>query len=212
LWRTATGRRLAARAFHHAFYDAREWERSRWLGVAALKTPQDLWIYQEIIYETRPDLIVETGTFNGGSALYLATVCDAIGSGRILSIDLRLQDDLPNHARLEYVAGSSTDPAILARVRDEADKSGRVMVLLDSDHSRDHVLEELRGYGPLVTEGCYLVVEDTNINGHPVNRYWGPGPMEALQAYLSEGAPFTVDRERERFMLSFNPNGFLRRT
>ena len=205
------GRELATRFFHRAYYDAHEWEESRWLGVEALKTPQDLWVYQEIVVETRPDLIVETGAFRGGSALYLATVCDAIGQGGVLSIDLRLRDDLPTHPRIEFLAGSSVDPSVIERVRGAIRDGDRVMVVVDSDHSRDHVLAELRAYGPLVTSGCYLIVEDTNINGHPAAPHWGPGPTEAMEEYLAEGAPFDVDRAREKFLLTFNPGGFLRR-
>jgi cephalosporin hydroxylase len=203
---------VATRLFHRAYYDGRAaWEDSTWLGFTALKTPQDLWIYQEILFETTPDLIIETGTFRGGSALYLATVCEALGQGRVVSVDINQPADLPKHPRIEYLAGSSVDSALVTEIHDRVGSSDQVMVLLDSDHSRDHVLEELRAYGPLVTEGCYLIVEDTNINGHPVARHWGAGPMEAIDAYLAEGAPFAVDRDREKFMLTFNPRGFLRR-
>ena len=213
LLRTGWGRTFATRLFHRAYYDARDsWEDSRWLGVKALKTPQDLWVYQEILVETRPDVIVETGTFRGGSALYLATVCDALDRGRIISIDLQLAEGLPEHPRISYIAGSSTEPQVLERARAAVASGERVMVMLDSDHSRDHVLAELRAYGELVTEGCYLIVEDTNVNGHPVVPHWGAGPMEALDQYLEEGAPFAVDPAREKFLFSFNPRGFLRRT
>ena len=86
-----------------------------------------------------------------------------------------------------------------------------VMVILDSDHTRDHVLAELRAYAPIVTPGQYLVVEDSNINGHPVFPGFGPGPMEALQAFLAETGEFEVDRSREKFLVTFNPGGYLRK-
>ncbi len=85
------------------------------------------------------------------------------------------------------------------------------MVILDSDHSRDHVLRELELYSPLVTPGCYLVVEDTNVNGHPVSPEFGPGPMEAVEAFLETTNDFEVDRSREKLLLTFNPSGYLRR-
>ena len=85
------------------------------------------------------------------------------------------------------------------------------MVILDSDHSRDHVLRELELYAPLVTPGCYVVVEDTNVNGHPVVPRFGPGPMEAVQEYLATTDAFEVDRSREKLLLTFNPSGYLRR-
>lgn len=210
--RTTAGRRAAALAFHHALYEARDsWEGARWLGVTALKTPQDLWTYQEIIAETGPDLIVETGTFEGGSALYLATLCDALGRGRVISVDLVSRGPLPEHPRALFLRGSSTDPEILERIRAEIQPDSRVMVILDSNHDRDHVLAELRAYGEMVSPGSYLVVEDTNINGHPVAPLWGPGPMEAVEEYLASGAPYRVDGSREKFLVSFHPRGFLRR-
>jgi cephalosporin hydroxylase len=210
--RAPVGRAAAARLFHRAYYEAgRSRGDAHWLGVEALKTPQDLWVYQEIIVETRPDLIVETGTFHGGTALFLATICDALGHGRVVSIDVRHPAPLPEHPRIEYLTGSSTESQIVDEVRTRAGEQGRLMAILDSDHSRDHVLAELRAYGPLVAEDCYLVVEDTNINGHPAAPHWGPGPMEALEAFLADGAPFVADRRREKFLITFNPQGFLRR-
>jgi cephalosporin hydroxylase len=96
-------------------------------------------------------------------------------------------------------------------VAERAAGAGRVLVVLDSDHSRDHVLAELRAYAPLVTPGSYLVVEDTNVNGHPVYEAFGPGPMEAVQDFLKERDDFEVDRSREKFLLTFNPGGWLRK-
>ena len=210
--RTRAGRALAVNLFQRAYYESeRAWEHSSWLGSRALKAPQDLWVYQEILSALRPELIVETGTFEGGSALYLATVCDGLGRGEVLSVDVRRRDRLPEHERISYLVGSSTDPAIVAAVEERAAAADGVLAILDSDHSRDHVLAELRAYGPLVGPGGYVIVEDTNINGHPVARHWGPGPMEAVDAYLAEGAPFEVDRSREKFLFSCNPRGFLRR-
>lgn len=89
--------------------------------------------------------------------------------------------------------------------------STTVMTVLDSDHTMDHVLHELRAYGPLVTKDSYLVVEDTNINGHPVLPAWGPGPREAVDRYLAETDEFLIDERREKFLLTFNPRGFLKR-
>ena len=206
------GRALALTLFHRAYYQgARAWEDSRWLGFTALKAPQDLWVYQEIITSIRPDLIIETGTFAGGSALYLATVCDGLDGGQVISVDIESREDLPEHARIRYLTGSSVEPAMVDQIATLAAGAERVMVILDSDHSREHVLAELRAFGPMVTEGGYLIVEDTNINGHPIAKHWGPGPMEAIDAYFVEGAPFSVDRTREKFLFSCNPKGFLQR-
>lgn len=199
--------------FHELYYGAagQTWQNTFWLGVRTAKCPFDLWIYQEILWETRPDLIVECGTAWGGSALFLASVLDQLGSGAVVTIDVATAADRPSHPRISYMSGSSTSPELAAEVRRLADSAERVMVVLDSDHTRDHVAEELRLYAPLVTPGCYLVVEDTNVNGNPVLPEFGPGPQEAVAEFLAHSDDFDVDQEREKFMLTFNPSGYLRR-
>jgi cephalosporin hydroxylase len=206
-------RKRTIRSFHRIYYGSpwQTWKNTRWLGVKAYKTPLDLWVYQELIASLRPQLIVETGTADGGSALFLATVCDAVGCGEIVTID---SQDLPGrraHERITYVTGSSVAPETRALVAERAEGLSRVLIILDADHSRDHVLEELRRYAELVTPGSYLVVEDTNLNGHPVLPTFGPGPMEAIQTFLAERPDFQPDSEQEKFLLTFNPGGYLRR-
>jgi cephalosporin hydroxylase len=183
-----------------------------WLGVKVLKLPLDLWIYQELLWSLRPDLIVETGTLRGGSALYLASVCDLLDHGRVVTIDIEDDESRPTHPRITYVHGSSTDPAILDRVRQDAAGAATVMVILDSDHSRDHVLAELRAYAALVTPGSYLIVEDTHVNGNPILPEHGPGPKEAVEQFLRDTDAFTVDDHCEKFLMSFNRGGYLRKT
>lgn len=199
--------------FHKLYYDAHErtWTNTRWLGHTVLKTPLDLWVYQEILHELRPALIVETGTWSGGSALYMANICDLLGAGRVVSIDTSPPPDF-DHPRIAWVTGSSTEPAIAGMVTNLAARvEGHVLVLLDSDHTCDHVLAEMRLYAPLVTPGSYLIVEDTNINGHPVLPDFGPGPMEAVALFLGESDEFVPDPSREKFYLTQNPGGYLRR-
>ena len=206
-------RRRTIRAFHRVYYDSpwQTWKNTRWLSVNAYKTPLDLWIYQELIVSLRPELIVETGTADGGSALFLATVCDAIDCGEIVSIDIEAKPNRPEHDRVTYVTASSVAPETLGLVAEYAHDRSPVLVILDSDHSRDHVLAELRAYAPFVTPGSYLVVEDTNLNGHPVVPNFGPGPTEALQEFLAERKDFSPDAGQEKFLLSFNPRGYLLR-
>ena len=200
----------------HALYYGR-WQAgadtitTSWLGVQTLKCPLDLWLYQEILMRTRPDLVIETGTWCGGSALFLATVLDRIGHGRVITIDVAPRPGRPVHPRIEYVTASSTDPQTVAYVRDAA-KDKRAMVLLDSDHRATHVYEELVAYGPLVTPGDYVIVEDTNVNGHPAFPDFGDGPMEALQHFLAHHDGFEIDVRCERFLMTLNPKGYLRRT
>lgn len=206
----------AVTEFHKLFYEtayARRdgWTNPRWLGVEALKCPFDLWVYQEILHELRPEWILETGTAHGGSALYLASVLDLLGSGKIVSVDIVKNDARPSHPRLTYLTGSSTSAEILDELRRRIAGASRVMVILDSDHKKDHVLEELRLYSPLVTKDSYLIVEDTNINGRPVFPGFGPGPGEAVDEFLTTHPQFERDASRERFFLTFNPGGYLRR-
>lgn len=181
-----------------------------WLGYRTLKCPLDLITYQEIICETRPSLIVEAGTKFGGSALFFASICQLIGTGRVVTIDIDPQAGLPNHALISYIRGSSTDPEVVLRVKEMAGSSS-VMVILDSLHRKHHVDEELNIYSNICTIGQYLIVEDSNINGHPVHPDYGPGPQEALQEFLARDSRYSIDRNRERHLVTFAPNGFLRR-
>lgn len=203
-------RNAALAKAHDAFYESDAWTQTWWLGAQALKNPLDLWVYQEIVFETRPELIVETGTYRGGSALYLASICDLLDSGEILSIDIEpMRDDYPQHPRVTYLAGrSSTDPEVLAEVRARA-AAHRTLVILDSDHSQAHVEAELEAYAPLVPVGCYLIVEDSNIGR--IRKDLLPGPMEAVEAFLGRTEEFEIDRDREKFLITFNPSGYLRR-
>lgn len=184
-----------------------------WMGYELLKCPLDLWIYQELIVRKRPDLIIEVGTYKGGSALYLAHLCDLVGTGSILTIDVDAshQSIRPLHPRIDYLLGSSTDLAIFETVRSIAEGKRNVMVILDGDHRCDHVLKELQLYHHLIGPGGYLIVEDTNINGHPTFPEFGPGPWEATSLFLANNSAFQADRTCERFMLTMNPRGFLRR-
>jgi cephalosporin hydroxylase len=188
---------------------------TRWLGVPIVKAPTDIFVIQEIVTETRPELIVESGAFAGGSALFCASLLELLGvDGKVVAIDIDLRavpEAVREHPRIELVEASSTDPALVSRLKAEAEGK-RVMVDLDSDHSAAHVLEELRALAPLVTPGCYLIVEDGWLGGHPVRPEHGPGPSEALTEWLAEGPhPFEVDRWRERLLLTMNPRGYLRR-
>ena len=187
------------------------WRNTFWLGTPALKCPLDLWIYQEIIFEVKPDVIIECGTFEGGGALFLASICELLKRGTVITIDVEAMRGRPRHRRIRYLLGSSTSKGIVDKLRSSIKARDRVMVILDSDHSKDHVLSELRIYSRFVTTGSYLIVEDAIVNGHPVLPDYGPGPMEAIQEFLSENKEFVVDRSRAKFLMTFNPDGWLRR-
>ncbi len=199
--------------FHTLYYDRREqtWGKTFWLGHHVLKCPLDLWTYQEILHEVQPDLLIETGTYRGGSALFLASMCDLMRRGEVITIDSARQEGRPRHRRITYLTGSSTSDTILREVRRRARRKSTVLVILDSGHGKDHVLAELHAYAPFVTPGSYLVVEDTNLNGHPVLGQHGPGPAEAVAEFLEHNDSFVRDESREKFLLTFNPGGFLKR-
>lgn len=202
------------RAFHKLYYarKAQTWGDTTWLGIPVLKCPLDLWIYQEIIYETQPDVIVECGTWYGGSALYLASICDLISKGRVITIDIDDTKPRPVHNRIAYLTGSSVGHEVFDRVVQLIHSGERVMVILDSDHHKDHVLNELRLYSRLVASGSYLIVEDTNLNGHPVVPDFGPGPQEAVNDFLSENANFVADESKEKLLITASPGGYLKAT
>jgi cephalosporin hydroxylase len=203
----------AVEAFHRAYYSSeRTWKQTYWLGVPALKCVLDLWIYQEILFETRPDVVIETGTWWGGSALFFASIFDLLGAGRTITIDVQPQPGRPTHQRITYLTGSSISAEIVTEVGKLIEPHETVMVVLDSDHSASHVLQEMRTYKRLVSPGGYLVVEDTNVNGNPVLPDFGPGPREAVEEFLKKEVDFVQDRTREKFGLTFCPGGFLRRS
>ncbi len=199
--------------FHNLYYEDRgTWRQNTWQGVTTFKCPLDLWLYAEIVHRLRPGLIVETGTAYGGSASYLGMLLDLAAHGSVVSVDINPKPVRPIHPRVTYVPGSSTDPAIVDVVRARLPTDGSpVMVILDSDHSERHVYQELLLYADMVTRGSYLIIEDTNVNGHPTHPGHGPGPMEAAVRFLAERSDFRVDRSMHRFHLTQNPRGFLKR-
>ena len=204
--------------FHHLSYDTKApWVDNKWLGVTALQNPNDAWVIQEIMNEVKPDFVIETGTWNGGGALLWATILEQINpQGRVITIDV---EDGTGDAqkvplwwrRVTFLHGSSTDPGIVRKVQ-QIVGDGKVLVILDSDHSRENVLKELKTYGPLVSPGSYLVVQDTSVNGHPILPDFGPGPMEAVEEFVPEHPEFTIDRSRERMLFTLHPKGYLKKS
>jgi cephalosporin hydroxylase len=182
-----------------------------WQGHQTLKCPMDLFMYQEILYECRPDLIIECGTWRGGSALYLAHLCDIMQHGMVLTIDPNRYVGFPIHPRIFYFTGSDLDAGMVDQVKTFVSGFRKIMVILDSLHTKEHVLQELEIYAPMVTPRQYLIVEDSNIHGHPVRNDLPPGPFEAIEQWLPDHDEFIVDKDCERFLLTHNPNGYLRR-
>jgi len=200
--------------FHILYYDemrGKTWSDTRWMGVQILKNPMDLWVYQETIFELKPDIIIECGSAYGGGALFFASLFDLMGHGEVVSIDVSLNPLRPFHKRVTYLEGSSTSDEVVSKAEELAEGKGRVFVVLDSDHHKGHVLKEMERYSHLVTVGSYMVVEDTNINGHPVHPSYGEGPMEAVEEFLRTRHDFVRDSSKEKFYMTFFPGGWLKR-
>lgn len=204
------GGELVKKLFHDRWYHSLAWTKCTWAGQPLMKTPTDLWVYQEILFEQRPPLVIETGSFAGGSALYFANLFDLMGQGEVITVDIQGNPNRPQHPRIHYVTGSSTAPDTFAEVERLA--AGRhAFVILDSLHRAQHVLDELRLYSRFIPPGGSLIVEDTNLGGHPVWPEHGPGPLAAARAFLQQNADFELDPGRDKYILSFAEGGFLRR-
>ena len=156
-----------------------------WMGVRTLKNPLDAWVYQEIVWETKPETIVELGSQSGGSALFFAHLLDAVGAGRVISVDVQRHNFVAEHPRIELVTGDTRSAEVVAAVRSRC--TGRTMLIHDADHHGQVVLEDLRNYGPVVSAGCYLIVEDG------LSEVLGglkPGPLWASERFLAENPEF----------------------
>jgi cephalosporin hydroxylase len=207
-----TEQQIIVDEFHKLYYPF--FHETKWLGVTALKCPFDLLVYQEIICELRPDLIIECGTAEGGSAVFLASICELIDHGEVVTIDITDKQNVtarPAHPRVTYWKADTLAADTIARLDELSAGKNCVLVILDDDHSAEHVFRELKIYSRFVTPGSYLIVEDTNVNGHPVYTEFGPGPMEAVEQFMRQRNDFEIDRSREKFFVSFNPKGFLRK-
>lgn len=221
LWDRRTGmilpserlRKAVIDQFHRIYYHSPKstWQNTFYRGVEVWKCPLDLWLYQEILQEVEPDLIIETGTAFGGSGYYLADLCDTFGRGKVVSVDIQSRTGDLSHPRLTFLLGSSTDPEIKKQVLDMLPEGGKTLIILDSGHSRKHVIEELRLWHDAVSKGSYLIVEDSNINGHPVQTKSGPGPWEAIDDFMKENTNFEIDESKHKFFMTLNPRGYLKR-
>ncbi len=212
--------------FHVLFYNSPfTIGANRWMGIHTQQNPNDVWITQEILFEVKPDFVVEAGAFHGGSAVLWAMILrEANPAGRVITIDIedRLSEakKLPIfQERVDFLLGSSTSPEIVMEVKRRV-VGRRVVVILDSNHRKDHVRKELLAYADIVQPGSYIIVQDTNINGHPVvidpqgpaSYYAGqPGPLEAVEEFLAADQRYKIDHARERLMFTMNASGFLRR-
>lgn len=183
------------------------WCTTRWRGVHVLKAPTDLWVYQELINEIKPDLIIETGSCRGGSALFMRDVLDKVyPQGKIITIDITHKDifDEVRVPGIEFYLGDSVadETLIYLKATIVGLNYKRVMVILDSDHSEEHVSRELELYASLVTKGSMLIVEDTSNH---------PGPLAAVQSWELRQRGFKKNLMGEKYMLTFNRDGYWER-
>lgn len=195
-----------------------------WMGRPIIQTPQDMIALQELIWRTRPDVIIETGVAHGGSLIFHASLLELLGGdGRVIGVDIEIRphnrveiEKHPMAKRIKLIEGSSIDTEIVAKVAAELADKQRVMVILDSNHTLDHVERELKLYSPLVTKGCYLVVFDTLLEDMPADlqgsRPWGPGngPKTAVHRFLQENKRFEIDKSIEhKLLITVAPDGYL---
>jgi cephalosporin hydroxylase len=242
----ANARNSALRDSAHSFLlesiKARYSYNFSWMGRPIIQYPQDIVVMQELVWAVKPDLIIETGIAHGGSLVLSAALlaqldmCEAIESGatidpresrrKVLGLDIDIRphnraaiEAHPMASRIQMIQGSSIDPAIVAQVKSVAQRHEKILVCLDSNHTHDHVLEELKAYAPLTSVGSYCVVFDSVVEDLPqefyADRSWGPGnnPKTAAREYLKTHPEFEVDLAvQSKLLLTVAPDGFLRRT
>lgn len=198
-------------AYIDAVWHSLAWQETTWLGRSLAKPPTDLFAYQEILARLMPEWIIEIGTGTGGRAFFLATICQLLGNGTVVSVDAKHPEELPRHDRITYVTGDSLHDATFERVLALIGERNSGFVILGSLANRQRLDQEFERYAPLVPVGSYVVIEDTIVNGHPVWPTYGAGPAEAVKTVINTRNDFAPDPELERYGLTFNPRGFLRR-
>jgi cephalosporin hydroxylase len=195
-----------------------------WLGIPIIQLPEDILMVQELIWKIRPDVIIESGVAHGGALVLYASILELLGRGRVIGVDIEIRkynrlaiEAHPLARRIQLIEGSSTDPATIDAVQRLVTPGQRTMVMLDSNHTRAHVSDELELYAPMVTPGSYLVVFDEVMpmvadapNGKP--EWDRDNPLEAVRAFLARHPEFEVDQSYERLATTYCRNGFLRRT
>jgi cephalosporin hydroxylase len=207
--------------FHRIYYATQPYAHTYFLGIVSGQYPTDNWVMQEIITEIKPDFIIETGTGSGGTALFYATILEKVNeTGKVITINIA--PDLPEpkacgfktwKERVEFIQDNSVSPKLVRALRHRV-KGSKVLVTLDSDHNRVHVLKELQMYSPLVSVGSYIVVQDTHLSGHPnhhPSEGKSGGPWEAVRLFLKRNENFEVDHSREKYLVTQYPSGFLKR-
>lgn len=215
----------SAEKFNSASNKAKYSYNFSWMGRPIIQYPQDIIAMQELIWEVKPDLIIETGIAHGGSIIYYASLLELIGKGTVLGIDIDIREHNrkaieahPMFRRIKMLEGSSISEDMLKQVKQEASGKEKILVALDSNHTHEHVLAELRMYAGFVSKGSYLVVFDTIVENLPdyylPNRPWkkGDNPMTAVEEFLKENSDFVIDESIDnKLLISVSPKGYLKR-
>ncbi len=216
----------AAKQFNNASNSAQYSYNFSWMGRPIIQYPQDMIAMQEIIWDIKPDLIIEAGIAHGGSLIYYASLLELIGNGEVLGIDIDIREhnrkEIENHKmfkRIKMISGSSIDETTIEEVKKYAESKKKILVSLDSNHTHDHVLKELELYSPLVSPGSYIVVFDTIVEDLPEgyfsqSRPWGIGnnPKTAVQEFLQNNRQFVIDEMIDnKLLISVAPGGYLKR-
>lgn len=185
--------------------------QTTYFGIPTMKNPLDYWVYQEILFSQKPDVIIEIGNASGGSTLALAHVCDLMGKGRIIGLDIshaRVPEIVKKHPRVTLFEGPACDS--FHQVQKMLRQGDNILVIEDSSHTFENTLNVLRTFSPLIPPGGYFIVEDS-ICHHGLNEGPLPGPYEAIEAFVRENHLFEIDRSKESFLITWNPKGYLRR-
>lgn len=194
-----------------------------WLGVPVIQTPEDLVLMQELIFKVKPDFIIETGIAHGGGLVYCASLMELLNKGKVIGVDIEIREHNrkvieahPLFKRIEMIEGDSTSEEIIQKIKKKIPENSKVIVCLDSNHTKDHVLKELELYQEFVMPGCYIVVCDTNTSklaelGATDKKYINNSPKEAVDEFLKKNNSFVIDKEFNKFFINYNPDGYLKR-
>ena len=227
---SAEGFEAASRAWIRAGWDAKYVYSFAWMGRPIIQLPEDMVRLQEVIWDLKPDVLIETGVAHGGSLIFYASLFEAMGKGRVIGIDIEIRphnraaiEEHPMHKRIQLLEGSSTAPDIVSEVTKMVQPGETVLVVLDSNHTKEHVLEELRAYGPLVTVGSYIVATDgvmQQVKGGPrTGDDWDwNNPKAAAHAFVAEDNRFVIEEPTFPFnegvvtqRVTYWPDAFIKR-
>lgn len=218
--------KIAAEKFNTASNKVQYSYNFSWMGRPIIQYPQDMIAMQELIWEIKPDLIIETGIAHGGSLIFYASIFELLGNGEVLGIDIDIRahnkaaiEQHPMYKRISMIEGSAIDEKIVAKVKEFAQGKNKILVCLDSNHTHEHVLAELEMYAPFVTLNSYIVVFDTIVENLPEgyfsqHRPWGIGnnPKTAVDSFLSNNDQFVIDTQIDnKLLISVAPGGYLKK-